>query len=171
MKSINTLWGNILKKRPIIEAIRDVHLFKELTPIELRIIEKFLHPRTYQKGEIIFFEGDPGVGMYIVMSGKVSITKNTGSGRKIMLATIEDGGFFGEISVIEGGARTANATAIEETELLGFFKADMAELIKRRPAMASKILFEIAGILGERLRITNEELSRVSAKSGPAVSD
>lgn len=166
MKSINTLWGNILKKRPVIEALKETPMFSELSLRDLKLVEKFLHPRTYHQDEVIFNEGDPGVGMYIVMSGKVSITKNSGNSSKIALATIEEGGFFGEVSIIEGGPRTASATAIEKTELLGFFKADLEELIERKPEIAAKTLYEIARILGERLRLTNEQLSRISESIG-----
>lgn len=166
MKSINTLWGNILKKRPVIEALQETPMFSELSLRDLKLVEKFLHPRTYHQDEVIFTEGDPGVGMYIVMSGKISITKNSGNSSKIALATIEEGGFFGEVSIIEGGPRTASATAIEKTELLGFFKADLEELIERKPEIAAKTLYEIARILGERLRLTNEQLSRISESIG-----
>jgi len=160
--SINTLWGNIFKKRPVIELLRETAVFSRLSSRELSMIEEFLHPRTYQKDEVVFNEGDPGVGMYIVAGGRVGITKKAADGSRIELATIESGGFFGEISVIEGGPRTASAMAIEKTDLLGFFRSDLDDLIERRPAMAAKILYEIARVLGERLRAADEELSRLT---------
>ncbi|GAB4405597.1 MAG: hypothetical protein OHK0032_00140 [Thermodesulfovibrionales bacterium] len=159
---INTLWGNIFKKRPVIDLLRETAIFSKLSSKDLSMIEEFLHPRTYHPDEVVFNEGDPGVGMYIVASGRVRITKKAADGSRIELATIDNGGFFGEISVIEGGPRTASAIAIEKTDLLGFFKSDLDELIDRRPVMAAKILYQIAKVLGERLRATNEELSRLS---------
>lgn len=171
MKAINTLWGNILKKKPVLEAIREIPLFSELSARDLSVVEKFLHPRTYNKDEVIFFEGDPGVGMYIVIEGNVDITKSSGNGKKINLATIEEGGFFGEISIIEGGPRTATATAVDKAELLGFFKADLDELIERRPEIAAKTLFQIARILGERLRVSNDKLSRLSGSASLAAEE
>lgn len=142
-------------------------IFRLLSSRELSMIEEFLHLRAYQRGEIIFSEGDPGVGMYIITGGGVTITKKTESGYSIELVTLEKGDFFGEISVIEGGPRTATAKAIEKTELLGFFKSDLEELIERKPSTAVKILFQIARILGERLRATDEELSRLSERKTP----
>lgn len=131
------------------------------------MIEEFLHLRTYQPDEVVFNEGDPGVGMYIIIGGKVKITKKAGCESSIELVTLENGDFFGEISVIEGGPRTATARTIGKTELLGFFKSDLEELIERRPSTAVKILFQIAKILGERLRATDEELSRMSEHKSP----
>lgn len=131
------------------------------------MIKEFLHLRTYQQGEVVFNEGDPGVGMYIIIEGKVNITKKTEGGGSIELVTLENGDFFGEISVIEGGPRTATARTIEKTELLGFFKSDLEELIERKPSTAVKILFQISKILGERLRATDEELSRMSGHKSP----
>lgn len=159
---MNTLWGNIFRKKPLIEALRETSLFKELSARELSILQEFLHFRTYHKDEVVFTEGEPGVGMYIVINGRIRITKNLEHGKNIDLTTLAGRGFFGEVSVIEGGPRTATAIAIEKAELLGFFKADMEHLIERKPLIAAKILFQIARILGERLRAMDEELSRVS---------
>ncbi len=174
--SVTTLWGNVFKKRPVIDLLRETAIFSRLSSRELSMIEEFLHPRTYQKDEVVFNEGDPGVGMYIVVGGRIRIVKKgtpknqrffgdpgkAADGGRVELTTIEGGGFFGEISVIEGGPRTASAIAIEKTDLLGFFKSDLDELIDRRPAMAAKILYQIAKVLGERLRAADEELSRLT---------
>lgn len=160
MKEIDTLWGNIFKKKPVIQALKETSMFSNLTAKELSLIEEFVHLRTYEPGEKVFSEGDPGVGMYIVVSGKIGITKKTEKGSRIELATIEENGFFGEISIIEGGPRTASSRAVERTDLLGFFKSDLEALMVKRPAIATKILYDIARIVCERLRFTTEELSR-----------
>lgn len=160
MKEIDTLWGNIFRKKPVLQALKETSVFSDLTTKELSLVEEFVHLRNYEPGESIFNEGDPGVGMYIVVSGKITIIKKTEKGPWIELATIEENGFFGEISIIEGGPRTASAKAAERTDLLGFFKSDLEALMEKRPAIATKILYDIARIVCERLRITNEELSR-----------
>ncbi len=161
----NTLWGSIFKKigkSDIEKFLADNPLFEGLNSKEIKTLSNLIHLRKYKDGEIIFREGEPGVGLYIVMTGKVRIFKSI-KDNEITLAEFSPPQFFGEIAVIEGGPRTASAVAIGETNLLGFFKADLMELIETNPRAGAKILLRISEILCKRLRTADREIARLSS--------
>jgi len=162
----DTLWGSIFKKlskNEIEKFLSENPLFEELTSKEIKTLSNLIHLRKYKDGEIIFREGEPGVGLYIVMRGRVRIFKTFKECNEITLAEFTPPHFFGEIAVIEGGPRTASAVAVGDTDLLGFFKADLMELIETNPRAGAKILLKISEILCKRLRNADKEIARLSS--------
>jgi CRP-like cAMP-binding protein len=162
----DTLWGSIFKKlgkNEIEKFLSENPLFEGLNSKEIKSLSNLIHLRKYKDGEIIFREGEPGVGLYIVMRGRVRIFKSVKEGNEITLAEFVPPQFFGEIAVIEGGPRTASAVAVGDTDLLGFFKADLMELIETNPRAGAKILLRISEILCKRLRNADREIARLSS--------
>ena len=97
---MNVIWSNVFKLRSegtgqtqITEILKKIPVFEDLTKRELGSIERILHKREYRQDELIFREGEPGVGMYIIESGKVRIVTETG---KRTLAELAEGEFLGE---------------------------------------------------------------------------
>ena len=155
----DTFWSNIFKKeekeeKSIYTVLSRIPIFRGLTRRELRAIERILHRRTYRADEAIFYEEEPGVGMYIVTSGKVYIT--LGKERKV-LAVLTNGDFFGEMALLLESPRTASAIAHESTELLGFFQPDLFNLLQTKPKTGNKILQHLAQMIAERLRQSSIE--------------
>lgn len=98
----DTYWSNIFKKvekeeKSIYAVLSKIPIFRGLTRKELRAIERILHRRSYKAEEVIFNEEEPGVGMYIIESGKVFIT--LGKSKKV-LAVLSNGDFFGEMALL-----------------------------------------------------------------------
>jgi CRP-like cAMP-binding protein len=161
---IDAFWGNIFtanKTKDTLNILKNIPVFEELKPLELNKLTKILHHREYMQNEIVFREKEPGAGMYIVKSGQIKIILNSLKGEECELARLEKGDFFGEIALIDESPRSATAVALEETELLCFFRADLVNLIDRDPVLSSKILLHLASIVGQRLRQTNKELKRL----------
>jgi CRP-like cAMP-binding protein len=107
-----------------------------------------------------------GVGMYIIASGNINITKEethqdkTKSENGIIITKLIAGDFFGELSLIEeNGRRSATATAGEDTSLIGFFKPDLLEILERRPGVGVKIALRLGEVLGRRLKVTTDRVS------------
>ena len=163
--SSRSLWDNIFRQRAargtIAAALARVPIFKGLSRAELGQVKNMVHARTYQPDEIVFLEGQPGTGMYVVTSGGVSIALNYRHEHEIVLAQLREGDFFGELSLLDESARSASAVAVGATELVGFFRSDLMDLIEKSPRMGSKIMMALAEVLGERLRATNTELRRL----------
>ncbi len=157
----SSLWSNIFKTSSddvkIISLLKKFPAFSELRKKELREIKRIVQVREYLPNEVIFFEGDPGVAMFIIESGKVEISHTFKSGLKQELAILFSGDFFGEITVLTEGLRTATATALTETRLLIIFRPDLLELIHKDPELGVKILLGFTQILVEKLRILNQD--------------
>lgn len=114
--------------------------------------ETFLrHVRDFAPGAVIFREGEPGKEMYIVVDGKVEITKSTSGSAAKTLATLGRGDLFGEMAIIDKKARAATATAVGATKVLVLNEALFDATLAHNPDFARKIV----KLLSERLRHTN----------------
>ena len=133
-------------------------MFKGFTKREFAELEKLVHHRSYAAEDYVFKHRAPGEGMYIIMKGNVKITIGTRSGSESVLAELTDGDFFGELALFDDEPRSANAIATTDSELIGFITADLLSLQDRNPELTNKILFNLGGMLGERLRGTNRLL-------------
>jgi len=134
--------------------LAEVSLFQLLDDEERTTLAEILDVRHYDKGDTIFSYGDAGDALYIVRSGSVEVFVENTEGEKIILAENLPGDLFGEISLMDGGARTATAVAIDDAELLTLDRADLLELITQHPHAAMDLLT----VMGRRLRATDEML-------------
>jgi len=171
---MSRFWENFFKfrekqKNGIESILLKIPVFQELTPREIKTIQRILHQREYLQAEVIFGEGDIGLGMYIIEKGIVQIAcKNECH----ILAELTGGDFFGELALLDDAPRSASAVAKTPATLLCFFKPDLLDLIERNPKLGSKILFRLAWTIGERLKSTNEQVKElmclVQKKTGVA---
>lgn len=162
----DTLWGNIFRKEEkqeqnIYSVLAKIPIFKDLNRKELKAVERILHKREYKENEVIFNEGDPGAGMYIIENGRINIT--IGKEQKL-LAVLSSSEFFGEIALLSETPRTAAATATITTQLLGFFQSDLFSLLETNPLTGNKILLKLAQMISERLRFSNLENQQLKLK-------
>jgi len=165
----DSLWGNIFKKKvgdedDILSTLRKVPLFSNMSEGELREFEKLIHRRQFKAGETIFWEGEPGVGMYIIQRGTVTISKQSPTEEPEVLATLRNGEFFGELALLDESPRSASAFAKSESQILGLFRPDLFGLLERKPRLGSKFLFRLALIIGERLKHTNAEIQNLRSQ-------
>jgi len=147
------------RQQEIVAMLKRTSLFSDLSDSEMVEILHLLHERAFAQGETIFSEGEPGLGVYVVFKGEVEIGRvdKTGKGH---LARLGPGEVFGEVSFLDGSGRSATTTAGIRTELIGFYRTELHELLQNKPAIASKILFALARQLGMRLRATNEQIQK-----------
>ena len=168
---MNYLWDNVFrfrtKKNDLLSALKSNHLFQDLTDREFKLLQNIVHLRKFHAGESIFQQGEAGVGMYMIVKGRVEIfvsDKNAASEdfRDIFITQLIDGDFFGELSLVEdNGRRTATAVARDESSLIGFFKPDLLEILSRSPSTGVKIVFRLAEVLGRRLKETTSKVSEL----------
>jgi CRP-like cAMP-binding protein len=165
----NAIWKNIFSERSIRkgstqELLSKVPAFAHLTFRELKEVAAIVHRREYRSGEPVFHQGDPGLGMYIIQEGAVSIVLAEGDSGQKELAVLSEGDFFGELGLLDESARSASAVCKTDCLLIGFFRPDLLELIERKAALGIKIVMKLAEIVGERLRKTDKELSKLRAQ-------
>ena len=158
---MKALYNNYFRKNskndPVLKALESVPIFDGLSHKELSEVARLTHERTYKKDEHIFKKHAPAEGMYVILDGAVEI-KDPESGT--IFASLETGDFFGELALLDEEPRSASAHAIQPSRLIGFFRTDLLTLMKIYPELGNKIMLNLARVLGERLRKTNEELAR-----------
>jgi CRP-like cAMP-binding protein len=139
-------------------------LFRGLAAPVLERIAALAVQRAWRRGEILFRSGDPGDALYGVVTGRIRISTGNADGREIFLNIMEPGDTFGEIALLDGGTRTATATAIEASELVSIRRAPLFELLEREPKSA----LELLRLCGERLRWTSGLLEDAAFLDAPA---
>lgn len=162
---IEFLWSNFFKSKnqSKIDFLKKQTLFSSLNNKEIRIVEKFIHHRTYFSGEVIFKPGS-SIGLYMIMKGQVQITygDNNSSSNSSNVSLLEEGDFFGELSLVQDkGYHKTTAKATEPSELLGFFKPELLSLIETSPRLSARILMKLSSILGLRLQKAGERLMEI----------
>jgi CRP/FNR family transcriptional regulator, cyclic AMP receptor protein len=165
----NALWKNIFSERVIHkgsteEVLSKVPAFVDLTARELKEVAAIVHKREYRSGEPVFYQGDPGLGMYIIQEGEVSIAISGKDGEGRELAVLSDGDFFGELSLLDESLRSADALCKTDCLLIGFFRPDLFELIEKHSTLGNKIVLKLAEIVAQRLRQTDKELSKLKSQ-------
>jgi CRP/FNR family cyclic AMP-dependent transcriptional regulator len=133
-------------------------VFGGLEERELSEVAQVAVPRSWERGEVIFREGDEGDTCDLIRSGAVLLTREHQDGRMIALAELRAGGMFGELALFRGETRSATAEAVEETMAIALLAPDMQRLIKRNPDISLKLLSALA----ERVRTTTERLMQQS---------
>jgi uncharacterized membrane protein len=135
--------------------LASIPLFESLDAAEVGALAAQLEERRCAKDEVVFREGDPGDRLFIIRDGSVGISHGEGKAR-VDLTTLSNGQYFGELSLFDGGARSATATALRDTVLLVLPRPEFQRFLERTPRAAPAIMAEMAS----RMRQTNELMSR-----------
>ena len=142
-----------------LEALRSVPLFASLTDTAAIELRNLLTTEDVVSGRQLFHKGDSGNAMYLIASGKVRISITDEDGKEITLAELAQGDFFGEMSIIDGRKRSADATVFEDARFAILSRNNFLSFVRANPDVALGML----GALTDRLRRTDELIrSRVS---------
>ena len=141
-----------------IELLQSVSLFWDLTEKELGYISEKMVLRHYEAGQMILLEASEGEQCFFVTEGSVKITRLSKEGREVILAILNDGDFFGEMSLLDGESRSANVIALDDTKVLTLNRNDFLLVIKEYPQIAIQLLKEMA----LRLRKSDRQITSLS---------
>src|SRR5215203_4206966 len=133
-------------------------IFSDLDPREVQAIAQVAVPRNWDRGQVIFREGDEGDTCYLLRSGSVVLTREHQDGRMVALAELRAGALFGELAMFRGETRSATAEAVEPSSAVALLAGDVQRCIRRNPNLALKLLAS----LSERVSRTNERLLQQS---------
>ena len=147
----------------ILDIINKIPAFNGLSEKQLNEIRSIAVDRRFERGEIIFTEGDEGNGFYVVVDGQVKIFKLSPEGKEQILHIFGSGDPVGEVAVFAGRSFPANAEAITATRVLFFPRAAFLELISANPSLAMKML----AVLSMRLRQFTIQVENLSLKEVP----
>jgi CRP-like cAMP-binding protein len=142
-------------------TLKDLSLFKDLNAEELADIAPLFFEKAYGKNSTLFVEGMTGEILYVIKKGAVQILKKTGINQETVLATLKEGEFLGEMSLIDNRPRTATARVSEESLLLVMTKKAFNSLLEKYPDISLKVLLVFLRIANDRLRKANESIKQV----------
>ena len=136
------------------DVLAVIPIFKGLSPDERAVLASLLKEREFPANRPVFWLGERGDEFYLVKAGKVTVSCPDESGKEVILATLGPGHFFGEISLLDGGPRTATVRAHSDVTLLALERPDFLSFLAKYPQAAIHML----GILGARQRDTLEKM-------------
>jgi CRP/FNR family transcriptional regulator len=147
-----------------LEILRRVQIFSGLTETELQFLAERAVPRDYRKGEILFTEGDPCAGLFVIESGQVRIFKSSPNGREQVLAVEGPGSSVAELPLFDGGTYPASTAALNDAKVYFISKQDFHSLCLVHPQVPLKVLKVVGGRLRKLVGII-EELSFTTVRS------
>jgi CRP/FNR family transcriptional regulator len=142
----------------VIKNLKKIDLFKNLSDDELKELEHYLTTAMFRKKEDIFTEGDAPEWFYIVLTGKVKVTKISHDGKEIILEIISPYDIFGGVAVLRNFPYPANAVAMEDSEILKISRKNLMRLIDRFP----NLMYCIALQLGDRMKSSYDSLKNIA---------
>lgn len=137
--------------------LRNHPLFREFPASVIERLGSYMTRRAVRRGTTIFAKGDPGTGLMAVLSGSVKISVPATDGRESVLNIISEGQIFGEIALLDGRPRTADATAMTDCELMVIDRRQFVPFLRSEPDVALKFI----EVLCTRLRRTSEQVEDV----------
>tara|TARA_B100000579_G_scaffold204557_1_gene167213 strand:- start:211 stop:888 length:678 start_codon:yes stop_codon:yes gene_type:complete len=140
------------------EFISSVSIFNDLDDKTIREIEKLVSVREYPKGSMVILEEEFGDIVFIVMNGTVKITRVNDEGKEVILAMLGEYEIFGEMAIIDGEARSANALAQENCKLLAISSEDFIKILKDNFSVSLALMRELA----KRLRKSDQHIEALS---------
>ena len=135
-------------------TLQAIPLFAHLTDEELARMGELTRQRKHPKGSVILFEDDPGDALYVVIEGQVKVVLSGEDGREVIMATLADGDFFGEMSLIDDEPRSAHVIAMENSNLLVLRRDDFQRCLENNPRIALGLL----RALTKRLRLADSKI-------------
>ena len=141
-----------------IELLQSVSIFLDLNENDLGHIADKMVAKHFENGNYIFLEDSDGEQCFFVLEGSVKVTRLSKDGREVILAMLNEGDFFGEMSLLDGESRSANVIALEKTKVLTLDRNDFIEVVNDYPQIAVQLLKELA----RRLRKSDRQIASLS---------
>jgi CRP/FNR family cyclic AMP-dependent transcriptional regulator len=144
-----------------ISILKTIPLFSELNDTDLKEIVKVAIRQVYKKDNMILVEEEVGSTMFIILDGRVKISRISEEGREVILSILSEGDFFGEMSILNGQTRSANVVTLEDSEILVIRREDFLHMLHNYPQIAINLLKELA----HRLRRSDSQIKSLSLQN------
>lgn len=156
-----------MTKSEIISFLKQTHLFADVTEKGLQKISNYVKENFYNKGQVIFNEGEKGDTLHIIVKGRVKITKYTKQGKIKILAILNEKDNFGEMALLTEEARTATVEAADNVLTLSITKDEFMDLLQTEPSISLQIIKTLCHRLAKANRdlknfVTGDAKVRVS---------
>lgn len=148
-----------------LEQLRGIHLFAGLKEPALELVARIARQEDHARGTKIFHHGDPGDKLYLILSGKVRISREVAGMGEEALAILGPGQVFGEMSLLDESPRSADAHVHESCSLLAISRDGFDDLLFLNKDLAYEVLWSVVRLLLGRLRETNDKLTFLSTSN------
>lgn len=160
--SYSSFWANLFKspaeKNDLEEVLLSMPPFKNINRKQMKALMQHIHNREYTENEYVFYQGDPGIGLYIILRGEVKVKQGSiNDENEESLAKLGRGDFFGELALLDNSPRSASAIATKPSNIAVIFKPDLDEYIDKYPKQGVDIMRGISQIIVTRLRNLNQD--------------
>jgi CRP-like cAMP-binding protein len=146
------------RTRDKLSLLRNHSLFRDLPAAVIEHLGSYMKTRRVVRGTTIFAKGDPGTGLMGVLAGTVKVSVASADGKDIVLNLFHEGEVFGEIALLDGRPRTADATAMSDCELVVIERRDFVPFLSGHP----DVMLKFIEILCSRLRRTSEQVQDIT---------
>jgi CRP-like cAMP-binding protein len=150
MKSIET------NEKQRIKVLRGNEYFDDLPETMLKDIAEHMHLREYQRGDVLFWEGDPCDGLFIVDQGSAKIFRLSPQGRQYIVRILQEGDTFAEVPAFDEGTNPVNVEALETSRFWVINSQKLHELVMAHPTFAQKVLVNFGRMLRGMVRMVSE---------------
>jgi CRP-like cAMP-binding protein len=140
------------------DALTGVEMFSGLVPEARQRVIAAAVPCTFRKGQILFEEGDPGDSLIVLKRGAVAVYRASPSGERALLTVVRPPDVLGEVSLLDGSARSASAEAIEDCTALALSRAAFLDLVHSNPAILDAVMRSLGGLIR---RLTEQNADHV----------
>jgi CRP/FNR family transcriptional regulator, cyclic AMP receptor protein len=145
------------------DELSRIPIFQRLGTEELEKLQRIVARRRYDRGTVLFFEGDPSDSLYLILSGSVKVYQTSEAGREKILKILGPLEIVGELAMLDGQPRSATVAAMEDTETLSISRRDFGAFVAERP----EFLWKVIESLCDRLRRTSDDMVDLSFRDVP----
>ncbi len=142
------------------DFLKYVPIFSELPDETIEAISQVGTKKYYKRDSIVLMEEDAGSALFIIVDGKVKVSRTSNDGREVILSILAESDFFGEMAILDGQSRSATVTALEDAELFIVQRNQFLELLQEHPEIAISLLQELT----RRLRGADIKIKSLSLK-------
>lgn len=142
------------------DFLKSVPIFSELDADRLRQISQLGSRKFFKKDSTILGEYETGSALFVIISGKVKVSRESDDGKEVILTILNESDFFGEMAILDGLSRSAGVIAIEETELFIIQRTDFLNLLQEHPEISVALLQELT----RRLRASDLRIKSLSLR-------
>ncbi|MDR3611626.1 MAG: Crp/Fnr family transcriptional regulator [Ignavibacteriaceae bacterium] len=142
------------------DFLKYVPIFSDLNDATIEQISKIGVRKSFKKDSVVMFEHETGSALFVIVEGKVKISRVSEDGREVILSILNDSDFFGEMAILDGFARSANVTAMEDSEIYIIQRNDFIALLQDHPEISIALLNELT----QRLRAADLKIKSLSLK-------
>ena len=152
------LLGNMISRSAITSFLAQTPLFGALDEPIRHTVAAEMRAVRFDAGQVIFGRGDPGTEVFLVVSGRVRLSILSAEGRELSFAHASAGTVFGEIAMLDGGVRTADATAVDDVTALALSRPAFKRLLETQPHVAEAVIQFLCG----RIREADQQLEAIA---------